>query len=235
MKKTTFIVLLASCFVIIYASGYVFGEDSELSREDKLKSEQLENESKELDRQILNINKKIQGVIADNDLLSPKNKIRLLPYQVAMVRGKNFIELERHKFIRSGIDSTEIVGIKKKSVKVLFNGKSISKIESIIFVKRYDDESVTVVNITDPSPNTADTKDMKFEYKVNENMIKNTILDKVQNTTAFPIQNDLKRNFLIPHLNYFYSVILSIAETYKKGVKDTDSLMADFLKESTVY
>lgn len=235
MKKTTFIVLLTSCFVIIYASGYVFGQDSELSREDKLKSEQLENESKELDRQILNINKKIQGVVADNDLLSPKNKIKLLPYQVAMVRGENFIELEKHKFIRSGIDSTEIVGIKKKSVKVLFNGKSISKIESIIFVKRYDDESVTVVNITDPSPNTADTKDMKFEYKVNENMIKNTILDKVQNTTAFPIQNDLKRNFLIPHLNYFYSVILSIAETYKKGVKDTDSLMADFLKESTVY
>lgn len=235
MKKTTFIISLISCFVIIYASGYVFGKDPELSKKDKLKSEQLENESQELDRQILSIHKNIQGVIADNELLSPKNRIKLLPYQIAMVRGKDFIELERHKFIRSGSNSSEIVGIKKKRVKLLISGKTVSKIESVIFVKRYDDESVTIVKITDPSPNTVDTKDMEFEYKVNENLIKDTLLDKVQNTTAFPIKNDLKRNFLIPHLNYFYSVILNIAETYKKGVKDTDSLMADFLKESTIY
>ncbi len=234
MKKTTLIISLLSCFAVIYGSGYVLGQDN-LSKKDKLLSKQLVEEGHELDKQILSFNKSIQGVIADNDLLSPKSKIRLLPYQVSMVRGKDFITLERHKFIRSGIDSTKIIGIKRKSMKVTLSGKTASKIESVISVQRYDDESITVVNVTDPSPNTVETKDMRFEYKVNENLIKNTLLDKVQNTTAFPIRNDLKRNFLIPHLNYFYSVVLNIAETYKKGIKDSDSLMADFLKESAIY
>jgi hypothetical protein len=235
MKRATLIISLLSCFVVIYVSGYVLGQDSDLYKKDKLMSKQLEEDGNELDKQILSINQSIQGVIADNNLLSPENKIKLLPYQVSLVRGKDFIAFERHKFIRSGIDSTKIVGIQKKSLKVTLSGKSASKIESVIFVQRYDDESITAVNVTDPSPNTVETRDMKFEYKVNENLIKDILLEKVQNTTAFPIRNDLKRNFLIPHLTYFYSVVLNIAETYKKGIKDADSLMADFLKESTSY
>jgi len=120
-------------------------------------------------------------------------------------------------------------------VKVYTGGSTVSKIESMVYEKKYDDESVTVVTIIDPSPNSVETRDMRFAYTVNGRLLKDIRMEQIQNTTAFPIQNDLKRNFLIPHLNYFYSVILSIAETYKKGIKDSESLMADFLKESTSY
>ncbi len=56
----------------------------------------------------------------------------------------------------------------------------------------------------------------------------------MKNSTAFPVRNSLKRVFLVPHLEYFYQVLLSIAETYAKGIKDSDSQMFEFLKESTL-
>ncbi|HOR94107.1 MAG TPA: hypothetical protein PLZ38_09055, partial [Spirochaetota bacterium] len=60
-------------------------------------------------------------------------------------------------------------------------------------------------------------------------------LSEVKNTLAFPIQNQLKNEFYIPHLMYFYDVLLNISETYYKGIKDIDSTMTEFLKSSTKY
>jgi len=233
MIRKTILVSLIS-FAVMY-TGFISAKEKDKDGKDTLMSQQLIEESGDLDKQILNINKNIQKVIADNNFMSPENKYKLLPYQTAMTRGKDFFEIVRHRFIRSTIDNTKIIGIMKKSVKVYTGGSSVSKIESMVYEKRYDDESVTVVNIVDPSPNSVETKDIRFAYKVNGRLLKDVRMGKIQNTTAFPIQNDLKRNFLIPHLNYFYSVILSIAETYKKGIKDSESLMADFLKDSTSY
>ena len=49
------------------------------------------------------------------------------------------------------------------------------------------------------------------------------------------MRNDIKRNFLVPHLGYFYNVLLSIGETYAKSIKNTDSALSEFLEKSTDY
>ena len=66
-------------------------------------------------------------------------------------------------------------------------------------------------------------------------LLNNKKLGTVKNTTAYPLRNEIKREFLIPHLSTFYSAILFISEAYYKSLKDSDSSLSEFLKKSTKY
>ena len=69
----------------------------------------------------------------------------------------------------------------------------------------------------------------------NKTVVDGKKLGDIKNSIVYPVRNNIKRDFLIPSLAYFYNVLLNIAETYSKGVKDSDSMMYEFLRKSTEY
>lgn len=228
--KRVFILITATLLVAVITPLHDIGAQD--AKSEKMVSKQLLEEGKALDKQIYNLNKQIQAVVIDYKLMSDDVAVRILPFQTTYQRGKGYIIIEKHDFIRSDINLAKIIGIKKKKIRIVTDGKKVSKLETVIMEQHYDDESVRVVLVNDNTPNTPETNDIVFEYIINDKTVKELKFDKVRNTTAFPIRNDLKRNFLVPHLSYFYQIILNIGETYQKGTKDSESQMAEFLKRS---
>ena len=66
-------------------------------------------------------------------------------------------------------------------------------------------------------------------------MIDNKKLREIKNNRVAPIRKSKKQEFIIPHINFLYDSLLSIAETYYKGIKDADAMLYEFLKKSTKY
>lgn len=227
--RTLFIIVIS---LIIVFPSMILGQDKEKYT---LSSERLDNEGKELDTQIFNLNNKIQDMIKQYDLISTKG-IRILPYQTTYNLGSNFIEIERHVFTMSVINPGIITGIKTKKIKIFSTGQTISRIESKIYEKNFNTEVTNLVLIVDPSPGNPGTDDILFTHIIKGK----TVLNKkkfgnIKNSTAYPVRNEVKRQFLIPHLTEFYNSLLFIAESYYKSVKDSDSNMSEFLRKSTVY
>lgn len=235
MKRTTavvfFLVYIILCFRLIELSAQ---DDKKLSDSNRLTSEKLDKESKDLDSQIIDLNKKIENVIVKYNLINVKD-IKTLPYQITYRLGDNFIEVERHSYEKNEL-LDKIVKMKKKIIKIYVSGQNVTKMESIIFEKDIDTGYINEVKIIDNTPSAANTDNIIFSHISNsKSLITNKKFSEIKNTTAFTIRNDIKREFLIPHLSYFYSVLLNIAETYAKGIKDSDSTMYEFLKNSTSY
>ena len=198
----------------------------------KLMSERLDQQGKELDAQISSLNTKLAGIIKKYDLLKTTG-VRILPYQMTYVIGQNFIEMEKHTFIKDDIYARDITGIQVKKTKIYTDGQSISQIESQIYDQDYYSGMMNIVKIVDPSPMSEGTDDIVFTYILRGKIVlDNKKLGEIKNTTVSPIRNDLKREFLIPHLSYFEDSLLYIAEAYYKGLKDAESGMSDFLKKS---
>lgn len=213
-------------------AGDVF---SQQAKKDSLESETLVNEGKELDQQILSFCKRIEETVAKYKLMSIKD-IRLLPFQISYSQGNDYIYLEKHYFVKDDLIPNKIKIKKLKSIKIYTNGTTVSKLESIIREENYYENTVSEVKIIDPTPTALGTDDIVFSYiRENKVILTEKKLSEVKNSTAFPVQNQLKREFYIPHLMYFYDVLLNIAETYYKGMKDVDSTMTEFLKDSTKY
>lgn len=230
MHKSLYIIMVIVAALIAVNPGF-----SQEAKNSTLTSQNLTEESKQLDQQILSICKRIEDTIATYKLMTIKD-IRLLPFQVSYTQGSDFIYLEKHFFINDDIIPNKIKLQKLKSIKIYTNGTTVNKIESLIREENYYENSVTEVKIVDPSPNALGTDDIVFTFvKNNKPIVTDKKLAEVKNTLAFPIQNQLKREFYIPHLMYFYDVLLSISETYYKGIKDIDSTMTEFLKSSTKY
>ncbi len=223
-------------------------------RKDMLTSQDLEKDGQELNKQILTLNNDIQKSVKEYKLLSDEMKkgISVLPYQTSLRYGSDnngsFMEIERHQFMRNPLSVSKIIGVKTKSFKLYYSGDTVNKILTQIFERYYDDNSAVRVNVLDPTPSSEGTDDVTFTHTVmvnytipnekfrkNINMVDNKALKDIQNTTAFPIRNDLRRNFLIPNLVYVNNVLLDIAETYYKGKKDSESLMTEFLKRTINY
>ncbi|MEJ5360726.1 MAG: hypothetical protein WHV26_01575 [Spirochaetota bacterium] len=222
-------------FIIIASMIITAGVFSQESKKDSLESETLINEGKQLDQEILTFCKRIEETIAKYKLMSIKD-IRLLPFQISYSQGNDYIYLEKHFFVKDDLIPNKIRMKKLKSVKIYTNGSTVSKLESIIREENYYENTISEVKIIDPSPSALGTDDIVFSYiRENKVILTEKRLSEVKNSTAFPIQNQLKREFYIPHLMYFYDVLLSIAETYYKGMKDVDSTMTEFLKDSTKY
>jgi hypothetical protein len=230
------LVVLAVAAIVVHA-GFADLKAQETKKGDsanKLTSERLENDGKELDIQITELCKKIESVIATNNLMANKN-IRVLPYQVSYTVGDGFIFIERHNLVRDPLTG-RIMQVKVKNMKIYTSGQSISKIESEISEKNYSGELNEVVRMIDPTPTSPGADDiLVYHIFDRKNILDGKKLGEVKNSTAFPIRNGIKRDFIVPNLTYFYSVILNIAETYSKSVKDSDSSLMEYLNKSTSY
>lgn len=224
--------LLIPCMILMLPLYSAAQDDG---KEYKLTSDRLDKQSSELDQQILTINKNISNIIKKYELLKTP-EIRILPYQTTYDLGADYIQIEKHVFIKDPLFPTKVTGIKKKRIKIYTNGQAISKIESTIYEKDFDSGNVNEVNIIDPSPETLDTNDIVFSHTYgNKVLLENRKFGDIKNTTAHAVRNEIKQNFLVPHLAIFYDVILFVSSSYYKSVKDSDTNMLDFLIKSYNY
>ncbi len=249
------IILLIAVFVVSqFALKPAFTQSAQPAQEDKLTSKELEQEGALLDKQILNINKEILKVVKDYKITSDdfKKNLRIIPFQTDIKfaeNGKgNYIEVTRHKFIRNLLNLHQIVGIKNKTFRLYYSGDTVNKIEMSIFERYYDDNTAVQVDINDPTPGDEQTNDITFSHTLLVNysmadeklrrsvkLLDNKKLGEIQNTTAFPIRNQLRRDFLIPNIIFVNNMILDVAESYYKGKKDAETLMLEFLRKSSGY
>jgi len=218
-------------FVLLILVSLVVSVSAGLGQ-DKMTSDSLVAAGKEMDEQIAGLSKKIEDIIKKHDLLNNK-KIRILPYQTAYNLGNDFIMIEQHRFVKDEMYNRDITGIKINSMKIFTNGQSISKIESVVYENNHVSEVYDRVVIVDPSPTTSSTDDIKITRTRRGSVILDKNLGEIKNTTAFPVRNEIKRDFLVPHLTDFYNAILFIAESYAKSLKDSDSGMVEFLKQAS--
>ncbi|OHD63109.1 MAG: hypothetical protein A2176_08390 [Spirochaetes bacterium RBG_13_51_14] len=231
MKKA---ILIAVCLAFMFSvSGAQEKKEKEL--EYKLTSEKLDQQGKDLDVQIAALSKKMGDIIKKYDMLKASG-VRVLPYQTNYILGPDYIEIEKHSFIKEEIYERDITGLETRKIKIYANGQNVTRIESEIYERNYWSSIWNIVRIVDPSPMTEGTDDVTFTHIMNgKEFVENKRLGDIKNTTAFPIRNDIKREFLIPHLSYFMNSLLFIAEAYYKGLKDAEASMNDFLKKSKNY
>ncbi len=234
MKRALAAAVCLMAVILFTAPAVRSQEKKESERGSTLTSEKLDNEGRALDEQIVSISKKIEDVIGRYKLMTIRD-IRILPYQISYRLGDGYIEIQRHSFERDELRK-QVTRLKKKIIRIYSSGSGISKIESEIVDRDYNAALYTQVTIIDPTPTAAGTDDIVFTHAISgKKLLDGRRLGEVKNSTAFPVRNSLKREFLVPHLEYFCQVLLSIAETYAKGIKDSDSQMYEFLKESTTY
>ncbi|MBP7902072.1 MAG: hypothetical protein KA015_04570 [Spirochaetes bacterium] len=221
--------------VIAFSFSSLKSQETKPEGTDKsLSSESLSNEARDLDNQILELSKKISDTVKKYNLASAK-EIPVLPYQVSFEAKDGYILITRYFILKDDITG-KLNGSREKKMKLYLSGDSVSKIESVIFEKENNKFTTNLITIVDPSPTAAGTDDVTFNHSVNDKVRTGSKpLGEIRNTTAFPIRNNIKRDFYIPHLQYFYSIILSIGETYQKGIKDSDAVMQNILKNSTNY
>lgn len=211
------------------------GKENAEKQEYTLTSENLDRQGKALDAQILGLNRSIADVVKKYNLLGTPG-IRSLPYQYSYHLGKDFIELERHLFIKDDVYHSAIVGIKRKRMKIFTDGNSVTRIETEIAEEYTESGLKSTVLIIDPSPLSEGTDDVQFTHVVKgRTFLDNRKLGEVKNSTAYPVRNDLKRDFIVPNLTIFNDALLFIAEGYYKSVKDADINMLEYLKRSTSY
>ncbi|MBN2157801.1 MAG: hypothetical protein JW807_00290 [Spirochaetes bacterium] len=227
MKKAFMVILCVALTAVISTA-----QEKKSDKQYKLESEQLDRVGKSLDAQILAYGKRMAEIIHKYELLKASD-LRIIPYQTTYVMGSDYIEMEKHHFIRDDALGKEITGLQTKRIKIYTNGQSISKIESEIYDRMYWAGTSVVVRMTDPSPLSEGTDDIVFTHIANGKvLLENKKLGDIKNTTAFPIRNELKRDFVVPHMSYFMNSLLFIAESYNKGLKDAESVMSNFLKKS---
>ncbi len=226
MKK---IFIAAACLLIMAA---VSRAQDKGDAQSAMTSESIEKQGRDLDAQMKSLNRKIADIIKKYNLLKTPD-VRVVPYQMNYLLGQDFIQMEKHLFRKDELYERDIVGIDVKKMKIYTDGQSVSKIESQIYEHDTYSGSMNLVTIIDSSPMADSTEGVVFNYILNgKSVLDNKKLGEVKNTTAHPIRNELKRDFLIPHLSYFANSLLFIAEAYYKGLKDSESGMADFLKKA---
>jgi hypothetical protein len=231
MKKA-FLVALCLLFMIAVSGAQ---EKKDTDQAYKLTSEKLDQQGKDLDAQVVGLAKRMGEIIKKYDLLKASG-VRFIPYQMTYVIGADYLEMEKHSFTKEEIYNRDVVGIQSRKVKIYTDGQNITKIESEIYERDYYSGTSNIVKIMDPSPMTEGTDDIVFTNIINGKIfLDGKKLGEIKNTTAFPIRNDLKRDFLVPHYSYFMNSLLFISESYFKGLKDAESGMWEFLKKSNKY
>ncbi len=230
--KILIVFALIFCFTILIDAQEKKQEQPQLT---KLTSDELVEEGKNLDKQILDINTNLQNIISKYKLLDSKN-VKTVPYRVTYTLGENYIEIKKYELKRDELLDNKVIGLKERKIKVFVNGQNISKIESEITEKNVGADEGTIVKIIDPSPTAVGTDDIVFSHTVSgRKLIENKKMREIKNNRAFPVRNTIKREFLIPHITFLYNTVLKICELHYQSIKDTDNLMADFLKKSTKY
>lgn len=239
MKK-----ILASLLVLIIPI-LLAAQDAKDVKENKDKKETLtskliEEKGQAFDKQILELNKSIQDVVGNANLMSGKG-IRTLPYQTEIHYGPDkenpkYVELVKHVYIRNGMFSTTPVGFEEKVLRIYSDGKTISQMETIIRKKNFKSQDEEIVTVMDPSPTSENTDDVIITHELNRRkIIDQKKLGTVLNNIDAPIKNEIKSEFVIPNLTILHKNLLFITESNIKSAKDVDANAAEFLKRSTLY
>jgi len=235
MKKFVFSTILVATLAVSLSAQ---DKKDDSTPQNSLASQTIEQYGKDMDLAIVEWNKRIAGVIAKYDLLNTKD-IRFLPYQSDYNLGDGYIELERHSFIkdpagrRTAFGYKEIQGIITKRMKIYTDGKSISKIETDVQEKFFNDRPISRIIVVDPTPTADGTDNITFThiYK-GKTIIDNKKLSDVKNMADAPIRNNLKRDFLLPNLNICYYSLAFIGESYYSVLIDGDKFMDNALKDA---
>lgn len=239
MKK-----ILAAIIVLFFVIPvFLTAQDNKESTEKKggtLASKAIDEKGQGFDKQILDLNKSIEEVVSTANLMTGEG-IRTLPYQTEIKYGpdeKNpkFIQIVKHIYIKDGLFSNTLVGYEEKLLRIYSDGKTVSQIETIIKTKNFDSQDVEIVSVLDPSPSTESTDDVVLTHTYNnKKLVNQKKLGEVLNNADTPIRNGIKTEFIIPNLTILHKNILFITEANKKGAKDSDLDMSEFLKKSTLY
>jgi hypothetical protein len=222
--------------IMIFLAGQIFTT----AQENKLQSERLDNQGKTYDRQIQELTSSIQKKIAETGILTNKN-IKVLPYQTQFRVGPGrenpqYFEVIKHSYIRSSQFGRDYVGIEEKTLRIYTDGNNVSKIETIVSTKNYNSQEKEIVTVVDPSPMTEGTDDIVFTHVINKlTLVDQKKLSEVKNTLAYPLRNEIKIQFIIPNLSTLLNSIVFISESTQKSFGDSDKIMLDFLKKSTLY
>ncbi|MBN2403678.1 MAG: hypothetical protein JXN64_14975 [Spirochaetes bacterium] len=197
--------------------------------------EDLIEEGKKLDEEIFLIYKKINDVIV-NYKLSQLKDIKFLPYRTTYDVKDNYIQVEKYEIERDYFNHEIIRGINKKIIKLFLSGNTISRVESEITEQMVGAGYIDRVIVIDPSPLVQGTDDITFtQTKKTMKILDNKKLGDIKNDASSPVRNNIKKEFIIPHITSLFDTLLSIADSYYKGIKDTDSILSDFLKKSADY
>ena len=232
MKK--FLALLITSFLIIPV--FISAQQNQ----SKLNSKVIEDKSKSLDKEILELYKMIEGVVATSNIMSPDG-VKYLPYQTDIIYGPDpkkpeYFELIKHIYIKAGIFSGRLVGYEERTLRIYSNGKNISKMETIIKIRNFQTQSEEILTVVDPSPGTESKDNILISHKRNgRDIVVDKKLGEILNNIDLPIGNEIKAEFMIPTLVTLHKNLLFITEANLKSSKDIDANVADFLKKSTFY
>ena len=210
------------------------------AQEGKRESANLNELGKLYDKQIYELNLDIQKLIADGKFMENR-EFRSLPYQSEINYGpdtKNpqYVELKKHIYTRNGELGAEVVGYEEKTMQMYTDGKTISKIVTIVSKKNFRTLEEEIVTMIDPSPTTEGTDDIVLTHQYNKRiLVKEKKLAEIENTMDGPVRNSIKIQFIIPNLAILNNMLVFISEVNSKDSKDADRKMTEFLNKAALY
>jgi len=215
-------------------------KESKDNKENTLTSKAINEKGQGFDKQILDLNKNIQDVVAGANLISASG-IKTLPYQTDINYGPEktnpkYVEIIKHVYIKDGMFSNNLIGFEEKILRIYTDGKTVSQFETIIKTKNFKSQDEEVVTVLDPSPATESTDDVMLNHSLNgRKLIDQKKLGDILNDADSPIRNGIKSEYVIPSLTILHKNLLFITESNKKGSKDSDMNVSEFLRRSTLY
>jgi len=242
MKKSSAVILVLFLIIPLYLTAQEVrgSKDKKDDTSATQAMEAIENKGLEFDKEILRLNKRIQEVVADANIMSGSG-IKTLPFQTDINFGPDkdkpeYVQVTKHIYIKDGLFSNVLIGYEEKSLRIYSDGKTISKVETIIRTKNFKSQDEELVTVVDPSPSTEDTDDIILSHTYNKfKLIDQKKLGNILNDLEFPVRNGIKSEFIIPSLSILEKNLLFITESNKKGSKDIDVNISEFLKKSTLY
>ena len=195
-----------------------------------LKGKNIIRQGELLDKDYQEAARRMGEIIKRYNLLANSN-IVTLPFQVEYTRGKNYISMEKHSFERSAFERKKITSFLKKSITIYTDGSRVQKIITQVYRKDYRTGLENQVTLVDPEPEKGGTGDITITQVKNGTTVFNKKkLGDFSNTTASPIQNELKRDFLISHISTFADYLLFIGESHDREMKDRQREVKGFMK-----
>ncbi len=239
MKKSAAAIMVLFLIIPLYLTAQEV-RGSKDKKENTASTKAIDEKGQDFDKEILRLNQRIQEVVADSNLMSQAG-IKTLPYQTDINYGpdKNkpeYVQITKHIYIKDGLFSNTLIGYEEKTLRIYSDGKNISKIETIIRTKNFQSQDEELVTVLDPTPSSENTDDIILTHTYNKfKLIDQKKLGNIVNDIDTPVRNGIKSEFIIPSLSILEKNLLFITETNKKGSKDIDINVSEFLKKSTLY
>ena len=197
-------------------------------------SESLKNTEKQLDERILEVNKSLSRY---SRFLKTKGIIKYSPQNtvVTVNTEKNYVQIESYSFIQESKVSTELVGLKNKTMRLFFSGDNLVKIETEIFEDNNSTNTKKQILITDVSPTSVDTTDIELSSSTNNLKAYTTTFGDIQNTNSRPVRIQYKREYYTDNLVYFEKLFRFTEEFQQVGATNIERENLAILKQSLKY